>query len=161
MLAPALNTIFNTVQSQYRPGRKVDLARFWSLFAYSRQILGTSLMGFFNTRTDDFLIGCVIGATALGIYTVAYRLLLVMNDVLTTTARSVAFPVFSRVQHDIPRLARAYASAMRMSAVIAFPIFALHAGRGAGDHPDAVRAAVERRASPSCRSSACSGCSSR
>jgi polysaccharide transporter, PST family len=123
VLAPMLIAVGNTLQSDYRPGRKVAFERFRSLFAYSRQLLGTSIMGFLNQRTDDFLIGSVLGPAALGVYTVGYRLLLVMNDVLATTSRNVAFPVFSKVQGDLPRLGRAYASAARMNAVIAFPCF--------------------------------------
>jgi O-antigen/teichoic acid export membrane protein len=82
-------------------------------------------MTFLNGRADDFLIGATLGPVLLGVYAVAYRVLTVMIDVLSTTSRSVAFPVFSRVQKDRARLGRAYTSVTRMCAVIAMPGYLL------------------------------------
>ncbi len=123
VVGSALTSLGVMMRSGYRPGRSVSLARFRLLFDSSRNFLGTTLMTFFNQRTDDFLIGSVLGAQLLGIYTVAYRILTVMTDVLAMSVRQVAFPVFSRIQDDKPRLLRAYTSAMRMSAVVGFPAF--------------------------------------
>jgi O-antigen/teichoic acid export membrane protein len=80
-------------------------------------------MGFVTQRSSDLLIGAFIGTAALGIYTVAYRLLAVMLDVLVTSVQGVVFPMFSRVQLDRARLRQAYLSASRMGAVITFPSF--------------------------------------
>jgi PST family polysaccharide transporter len=109
--------------SGYRPGFAVSSDRFGALFASSRHFLGISLLGFLNQRTDDFLVGGVLGSVVLGIYSVAYRVLTVMIDVVSTTARSVAFPVFSRVQDERARLSRAYSSVLRMASAVAFPAF--------------------------------------
>jgi|tagenome__1003787_1003787.scaffolds.fasta_scaffold20964258_3 O-antigen/teichoic acid export membrane protein len=109
--------------SGYRPGSEVSGERFWGLFAASRHFVGTSFMYFLTGRTDDFLVGGVLGSAALGIYTIAYRLLTVMIDVLSASARSVAFPAFSRVQDEKERLSRAYSSATRMTAAISMPTF--------------------------------------
>jgi O-antigen/teichoic acid export membrane protein len=122
-LAPAGTTVGLIVQSGYRPGLDVSLSRLRSLFGFSRNVVGLSMMGFVTQRSSDLLIGAFIGTAALGIYTVAYRLLAVMLDVLVTSVQGVVFPVFSRVQIDRPRLRQAYLSASRMGAVITFPSF--------------------------------------
>jgi len=119
----AIVAIMLTAISGYRPALYVSLPRFRPLFAFSRNYLGSSVMTFVNTRTDDFLIGSVLGSVALGIYGVAYRVLTVMMDVFGTSVRQVAFPVFAQVQTDIPRLRRAYHSAMRMCAVVVLPCY--------------------------------------
>jgi len=123
VLAPAGTTFGLIVQSGYRPGRDVSLSRLRSLFGFSRNVIGMSIMAFLTQRSSDLLIGAFIGTTALGIYSVAYRLIVVMLDVLVTSVQGVIFPVFSRVQMDRPRLRQAYLSASRMGALITFPSF--------------------------------------
>jgi O-antigen/teichoic acid export membrane protein len=122
-LAPAGTTVGMIVRSGYRPGLDVSLTRLRSLFRFSRNVVGMSMMGFVTQRSSDLLIGAFIGTAALGIYTVAYRLLVVMLDVLVTSVQGVIFPVFSRVQTDRARLRQAYLSASRMGAAITFPCF--------------------------------------
>jgi polysaccharide transporter, PST family len=112
-------------RSGYRPGRAVSVERFRDLFKMSRLFVGQSLLGFLNSRTDDFLVGSALGSIALGIYSVGYRIETVALDVLASAARNVAFPVFARVQHDRARLGRAYTSVAQMSTVIAAPGFML------------------------------------
>ncbi|MFL5515190.1 MAG: oligosaccharide flippase family protein, partial [Gemmatimonadales bacterium] len=125
VLAPTVGLVFIIPRSGYRPGRSVSRERFRELFTSSRHFLGSTLMSFLNGRADDFLIGATLGSVLLGVYAVAYRVLTVMIDVLSTTSRSVAFPVFSRVQRDRERLGRAYTSVTRMCAVIAMPGYLL------------------------------------
>jgi O-antigen/teichoic acid export membrane protein len=122
-LGPAGTTVGMILQSGYRPGFDVSLSRLRSLFRFSRNVVGMSIMAFVTQRSSDLLIGAFIGTAALGVYSVAYRLLVVMLDVLVTSVQGVVFPVFSRVQMDRPRLRQAYLSASRMGALITFPGF--------------------------------------
>jgi polysaccharide transporter, PST family len=123
VLSVGVNSAGLLALSGYRPALSFELDRFWPLFATSRNVLGTALMTFLDQRSDDFLIGGFLGSVQLGIYSVAYRILIVMMDVLANSVRLVAFPVFSRVQADRARLANAYHSAARMSSVVAVPCF--------------------------------------
>jgi PST family polysaccharide transporter len=123
VIQPAFASVGFLLQSRYRPRLRFSMERLRSIFAFSRHMLGIMFTTFLNQRTDDFLIGAVIGSVALGIYTVAYRLLTVMLDVVVTSAQDVLFPAFSRVQDDRSRLARAYLSASGMGAVLASPSF--------------------------------------
>lgn len=111
------------VASGWRPGLSATKATYHELFRFSRNIVGQSIAGFLLGRTDDFFIGAFLGPVLLGIYTVAYRLLIVMSDVSINTVQSVALPTFARLQHDPDRLRKAYFAATRVSAVVALPIF--------------------------------------
>lgn len=107
----------------WRPGRSVSWSSARDLLSFGASVTGTSLLNFLNRRSDDFLIGLVLGSTALGLYTVAYKLLLLMTDVLTRTIEVVAFPVFSRVQDDPPRFVRGFYAANRASLAVATPAY--------------------------------------
>jgi PST family polysaccharide transporter len=111
------------IVARFRPGRRFSWARARSLVSFSANILGVQLMNFLNKRTDDFLIGTVRGPTDLGIYTVAYQVLIVMTDVLIRPVQSVIFPVFSRLQRDVERLRQAYLTASRLAIFASAPVF--------------------------------------
>lgn len=93
------------------------------LFSFSSSIMGISLLGLVNRRLDDFLIGSYLGATALGIYSIAYKVFTVMTTLLVETLSKVALPTFSRMQSDLPRMQNAYYSAVQITSVICVPIF--------------------------------------
>jgi O-antigen/teichoic acid export membrane protein len=107
----------------WRPGFSTSWASARDLAGFGASVTGTSLVNFLNRRSDDFLIGLVLGSTALGLYTVAYKLLLLMTDVLTRTIEVVAFPVFSRVQTDRERFVRGFYAANRASLAVATPAY--------------------------------------
>lgn len=70
--------------------------------------LGAMAANQFNSRVDQLVVGAVMGPGVLGYYNMAFRLVMQpiqrLNPILTT----VAFPVFSIVQDDPPRLKRGF-----------------------------------------------------
>jgi PST family polysaccharide transporter len=74
-------------------------------------------------RLDSFLIGYFLGATILGYYTVAARLVFMVTRVIVGISHPVALSVFSRMQQDPERLQRAFCEGTRLTAVVAFPVF--------------------------------------
>lgn len=123
LCAAAVGVVVVWTASGWRPGLSVTKATYTELFRFSRNVLGQNVAGFFLRRTDDFFIGAFLGPVLLGVYTVAFRLLIVMLDVSIGTVQAVTLPTFARLQHDIGRLRRAYFAATRVSAVVALPTF--------------------------------------
>lgn len=115
------------ILARWRPGVRTSRAQLGHLLKFSSSLLGMNLLNVCNRRSDDFLIGAVLGPVALGLYAVAYRVLLVMTDTLTRTISHVAYPLFCLVQDDRERLLRGYYSASQVSAAIAFPAFLMMA----------------------------------
>jgi len=109
--------------SDWRPGFNLSKKHFKDLFAFGLNIVGSNFVDFFNRRSDDFLIGYFLGPTALGYYTLAYNLLLVMTSILTSVPNTVAFPAFSRLQNEPGRMRRTFYEAMQLTTMIAFPAF--------------------------------------
>jgi PST family polysaccharide transporter len=86
-------------------------------------VLGSDILGFVSRNADNFLIGAFLGPGPLGIYATGYRILDVSQRLLINVTRKIAFPVFSRLQHDPPRLARAYLRVSRVAAVLVVPAY--------------------------------------
>ncbi len=62
-----------------------------------------------------------LGPTALGYYAVAYRILDTSQILLVAAARRLVFPSFSRLQHNVDRMRRAYARMSRASGALTLP----------------------------------------
>jgi O-antigen/teichoic acid export membrane protein len=109
--------------SDWRPGFKFSFIHAKELFEFGINICAFNIINFINRRSDDLLIGYFLGLTALGYYSVAYKLLLVMMQVLISTTAKVALPIFSRLQGEPERLLSAFYSATQFTGLIVFPIF--------------------------------------
>lgn len=109
--------------SPWRPGRQVSRAHFGELFSFGANVVGSDLLTWASRNIDNLLIGAFRGATELGIYAVAYRILAAIGGLLVGMAKRVAFPSFSRLQHDPQRMARAYIRVNRTAGAIIVPGF--------------------------------------
>jgi len=109
--------------SDWRPRWRFSWSHFRELLPFGTSIVGFRVLRLANTQTDNFMIGFFLGSTALGFYIIAYRLLRLMINVTTSVIGSVAFPTFSRIQHDAERVRRLYYRTIRLAALVAFPGF--------------------------------------
>ena len=109
--------------SSWRPGFRFSGKHFKDLFIFGLSVLGTRVINFFDLRADDFLIGYFLGATALGYYTVAYRVLLMLQEFIMGLSHQVIYSVFSRMKKDKERLRNAFYQASQFANFAAWPVF--------------------------------------
>ena len=109
--------------SNWRPGFRFSPKHFNELFAFGISIVGFNFLDFFNRRSDDLLIGYFLGAIALGYYSVAYRLLLTMINLLTNVTIQVALPTFSKLQKEPERVREAFYQVTLYTSLVSFPTF--------------------------------------
>ena len=107
----------------WKPRLSVSVAHFHELFSFGIAVVGTNLLNFLNRRLDDLLIGYFLGPVALGYYSVGYRVLRIVTNLLTVTISQVALPAFSRLQLDRARMVRAFYTATEMTSLVSFPAF--------------------------------------
>ncbi len=69
---------------------------------------------------DNFLVGSLIGVTALGFYDRAYRLATLPTGLVTHIASRVSLPVYAQVQNDQPRLS--FAFRLTLEAILALSL---------------------------------------
>ncbi len=109
--------------SDWRPNFRLSRKHFKELFSFGINIVGGNFVDFLSVHSDDFLIGYYLGPIALGYYTLAYNLLIVMTDLLVSVPNAVAFPIFSKIQNDPARLKSTFYEVTQLQSIIAFPIF--------------------------------------
>ena len=116
-------TLTSWVATRWVPGLDCGRAELKELGSYSVHITTAALLDFVNRRADDFLIGLFLGTTALGYYSLAYRLLLTFTRVISSPFNSVAFSAFSRLQHEPEERRQMFGRLAQLVAALAFPSF--------------------------------------
>ena len=96
----AIQTVVLWFTVKWRPHFSFSVPHFRELFGFGIHVSGANFVAFFSRRMDVFLIGYVLGAGPLGIYTVAKRLILMLVELIGGTIEHVAWPIFSRIQKD-------------------------------------------------------------
>jgi len=109
--------------SSWRPRFRASAATFRQLLSFGLNMAGIDVLGFLSRQGDNLLVGAVLGPTALGYYTVGYRVLLVVLEIATGTLSAVTMPTFSRLQHHRADTLRAFYAAVRLSQAVALPAF--------------------------------------
>jgi PST family polysaccharide transporter len=106
----------------WRPGTAVSAKCLRELSSYGFNIVGLNLLSFINLRSDQLLIGWLLGPVSLGYYSIGRRALTMLNDFLYGTVAPVAFSAFSRIQGEPGRMADAFYELTRAVATIALPV---------------------------------------
>jgi PST family polysaccharide transporter len=109
--------------SDWRPKLSFSIKHFKDLFFFGVNVIGINFLNFFNTRSDDLLIGYFLGSVALGYYSIAYRLLQVVTQLIIGVINGLAMPIFSRLQKEPEKLHHAFYKGIHFSSLIAFPVF--------------------------------------
>lgn len=119
-----LTTIALWAFAQWRPELSFSAARYRELIGFGASVAATRLLRMFSRRLDDFLIGAFLGATALGYYALAFRVLNELGNLLMGTVNLVSFPTFSQIQHQPHRVLRGLYKAVQLTSLAGFPTFA-------------------------------------
>jgi len=106
----------------YRPRWTFDRAAIRELFGYSTHLVGANLINYGARNADNLIIGKLLGAASLGIYSRAYNLMLLPITQVISVLSEVMFSTFCSIQDDRPRIKRIYLRAMAMIGAISFPV---------------------------------------
>ena len=106
----------------YRPHLSFDIGKAKELFVYGKWIFGSSILIFLVTQGDDILVGKLVGVTALGFYQMAYLISNLPATEITHVISQITFPLYSKIQDDIPVLRSTYLKILQLTAFISIPL---------------------------------------
>lgn len=110
-----------------RPGRAWSRAALAEMLSFGGRLLAGNYLSMANTRADNLLVGVFLGPSALGIYSVAYKFLEQVQDILLTSFRNVLLPIFARLSSEPARLRQAWSKVMSLQLLVVVPLFAVAA----------------------------------
>jgi lipopolysaccharide exporter len=104
----------------YRPG----LARsaLSVILRFGIPLAAANLVNYILLNVDYAFVGHLMGATALGVYLLAFTLASAPYSILGAVINNVSMPAFSRVKHDSDLLKSAIATALRTLSLIVLPM---------------------------------------
>ncbi len=108
----------------WRPGRPVRGSGVGSMLTFGAHLTGFNIVNYLARNVDKMLIGWSSGASSLGLYNNAYRILLLPIQQINSPLTSVAVPALSRLQNDPARYRSYYRRGVLLTVTAGMPVVA-------------------------------------
>ena len=113
------------VLSDYKPDFSFSRKRVSLVMRYSLNLLGTKALNYWMRNLDNLLIAKFIGSAGLGIYSMAYRLLMFPLQNISGVLARVFFSAYSKIQKDPEKIKKVHLKLLRSVVLVSFPLMAL------------------------------------
>ncbi len=109
------------IYSPWKLSLSFDVAIARELFGFGKYVFYAGFMGFIIVNLDNAVIGKVIGMSALGYYSIAYRWATLTTSELSRITSQVMFPTYSSINTDLVKLKRAYLNTLKYTSMLSVP----------------------------------------
>lgn len=109
------------VTASWRPRAMFSFASLRSLGGYGGNVLGVRLAYYVQESALPLIIGRSLGSGALGLFTIAYTIVLAPLTRLAIPVGEVLFPAFARLQSDRERMSELWLRLLRVLAALCIP----------------------------------------
>ena len=92
------------------------------LIRFGLSITGTSLLWFAYTNADIAVISAMLGAAAVGAYSVALQIVMMPVDKVSGVVNHVSYSAYCRLQEDKPRMRDWFSRLMVLRALVVMPV---------------------------------------
>ena len=108
--------------SGWRPGLPRRAAGIRQMVGFGMNLTGFGVVNYFARNADNILIGRIWGASALGLYSKAYAMLMLPIGQINAPLGAVALPALSRLQGDSETFRRWFCRAANLVAFATTPL---------------------------------------
>jgi PST family polysaccharide transporter len=117
-----LDAILLWFLSPWRPKYEFIKSDITDIFNFSANLTGFNILNYFARNIDQLLIGKILGAQALGYYSLAYKLMLYPLQNISMVIGKVMFPAFSKIQDDLKKVRNVYLKMVKAISLVTFPM---------------------------------------
>ncbi|MFN3218062.1 MAG: lipopolysaccharide biosynthesis protein [Acidimicrobiales bacterium] len=117
----AVETLIVSRAAGYRPRLVWTWRSTTELMRFGSGVAGMQMVNVGFRRGDDLVVAGALGSVALGIYSMAYRIVSMAQELFIHAITQVTLPTFARLSDERARLARAAESALHGVALVALP----------------------------------------
>jgi O-antigen/teichoic acid export membrane protein len=111
--------------TSWRPRFEFSIESLRSLWKTGISLLGIELLDAIQAQVDKLVVGALFSVTELGIYSLAQRLGVMLQDIVSSVITRVSLTTFSRAQDDISRVRWIFRQLTFATAALSFPVFGL------------------------------------
>lgn len=90
--------------------------------SFGAYLFGSNVANYLVSRSDQLIIGTVLGSRPLGFYSMAFNLVVRPTTMINPVITQVAFPVLARLQDDTERMKRGYLRMLRILSSVNAPV---------------------------------------
>ena len=105
----------------WSPGLSFDRQALRELVGFGAFVSGTRIASYAVTNIDNLIVGKILGPISLGLYNLAYRLMLFPILRVADVVANVTMPALASLQDEPLRVAPAFHKAAKYVAVLCFP----------------------------------------
>lgn len=117
-----VNTILMWWAVPWRPSLRFVTRYVRPMLSYGTHMVVVNILGILLLNTDYLLVGRFLGAAALGIYTLAFRVPDLLINQFCVTIAQVVFPAYAKMKDDIEGLRHSSLQTMRYVALATVPM---------------------------------------
>jgi len=107
---------------QWKPSFHFDRKDLHGYLSFGIYQMGDRTANYFNVYLIQILLGAMLGAKALGYYTLAFDTIFKPTMAIAPVLTRVAFPVFSKIQENMLRMKRGYLKLLQLLSLVNFPV---------------------------------------
>jgi O-antigen/teichoic acid export membrane protein len=120
--------IYSIILFYYQPHKlklKIDRPELKELISFGAYFSLSNIFSFFAMQGDYFVIGKLMGASSLGYYNRAYKLMNMSNTMVGSIMNKVLFPGFSKIQGDKDKAGIALRRSYNLIFMVFIPVSSL------------------------------------
>ena len=121
LMSSVISVVLSYAMVPGRPRFRLDPVITKELFSYGKFMTGLAIVVFLGSQLDNAMIGKLLGMELLGYYTVAYTLASIPSIYISKVIAKVLFPMFSKLQTDLPQLRAEYVRGVRLVVAVVVP----------------------------------------
>jgi O-antigen/teichoic acid export membrane protein len=110
------------IPSRWRPSFRFDTRLARPLLSYGANIAAIFVLGVLLLNVDYLLVGRYLGAAALGVYTLAFRVPELLIKQFYGELGNVLFPIYTQMRHDVAALRQSFLTTMRYVTLVTVPL---------------------------------------
>lgn len=122
LVAGIVSSVLIWRKSAWRPDFSVHLGELKGIFGFSGNMAGYQLTSYLFRNADAFIIGRYLGAAVLGIYSLAYKVMLFPVQNISWVASRALFPVMSRMQGNTVEMGALFLRVLSFLSFVTAPL---------------------------------------
>jgi len=115
--------VFSIYFAKWVPDLNIDVEFIKNIIKFNYQITGSQLLAFFNGQLDKFMVGFLLGPSALGFYTIGFKLVGVLLQLIPSAVEPVLLSAFSEKRYNLKKIRSFYLLAVNFLSMLLFPAF--------------------------------------
>lgn len=122
LIYTVINAVSLWMLSSWRPKFVFSFRHLTEILPFSTNVTGSGFLRYYIENFDRLVIGKVLGAQALGYYSLSFKVMMYPLYNISWVLSKVLFPALSTVQNDIFRVKKIYLKLFRAVSLATFPI---------------------------------------